>query len=610
MISTKSKDLLRISAFTLTIYLGFVLCCCQDVFAETELTNLDQYPSVKTIDFAADPVRENVPESSMMDPEYCIKFSKKMPDEYFGATVSQATDSVTGEVVDGIKLGYSTAGECGCIYRNMFQYRGNWIDVKTTYTNWVYQSKRMAFFAGGFARCRWKATSWMEMKNEFFMAGTNTPVEVKGFLIYNDIDNSQGLYFDPDEIDDIWTNSGGTYLGYKTIPANEDYVQNAVCSYRLSKEMLSIQSATNDDIDIEGESGYIPSEAAKTDFAVTFDAGVFHTCLIDNNLQGFNIMGITAEKIIPSSFPGENTPEVTKAVYDNDENNVTENTVRSWEGWTYRISAVVPVETEPGNFYDAFSLSDQIDPALTIKSIKISRGAEEDVTDKFNVSQDGNLVTVSAEKVDDEDFYGFEYHFEIEAGTKKSREEMIRENALDDDFITSYENTATVTYEDGNNEKDIDTNRADTIVKYETEADITITKKIKYADIYTKHGTASFIFKLDGQTVTGRKRTFNGQVTITEKYADENVDGNGNVKKTVTFHNVPEGEYTCSEYETLRFMPYEISDVSGGNVSGKTVRFKIDGKMPYGATFINQKKDWENYSDSSIVINRIGIGAN
>ena len=67
MISTKSKDLLRISAFTLTIYLGFVLCCCQDVFAETELTSLDQYPSVKTIDFAADPVRENVPESSMMN---------------------------------------------------------------------------------------------------------------------------------------------------------------------------------------------------------------------------------------------------------------------------------------------------------------------------------------------------------------------------------------------------------------------------------------------------------------------------------------------------------------------------------------------------------------
>lgn len=611
MMNTKLKTLLKIEAILLAICFGCSLCCSQDVIAETDATYLDQYPGIYKIDFSADPVRETFPEGSMVDPEYGIKFSKTVPDEYFGADVSQVTDSLTGEVIDGIRIGYNgTPGECGCIYRKMFQYRGNWVDVRTTYTNWNCQTRKMAFFSGGFAQYKWRATSRMETKNEFFIAGTDTPIEVKGFLVYYDVDNDQGLYFAPDEIEDIWTNSGGTYLGYKTIPANELYVQNPICSYQLSEEVLSVYSTTDEDIDMEGEASYTPGEAAKTDFALTFSASVLHTSLIDNNLQGLNMLNVSAKKIIPSSFPKENPSEVAKTVSDNDESDVTENTVRSWEGWTYRINAVVPIETEPGNFYDTFSIRDQIDPTLSIKSIKVFRGAGEDVTDKFNITQEGNLVRVSAESVHDVDFYGFEYHLEIEVGTVKTREEMLEENGLDENFTASFENTATVACTDGNGEKNSTTNSTNTNVKYETEADITITKVIKAADIYTEHGAASFIFKLDGQTVTGWKRTFNGQVTITEGYAEDNMDSNGNVKKTVTFHNVPEGEYTCSEYGTLRFKLYEIRDVSGGNASGKAVRFRIDDISPCRATFMNQKKDWNNYSDSSMVINRIGIGAN
>lgn len=292
------------------------------------LTPLDSYPGIKSFDFETQPRRENVQEELMVDPEYSIRLSKLDPDEYFGARVSQLNDPDTGHDIEGIALGTDgVKGGCGCIYRKMFQYRDKWVDVKTTYMDWSAYFSAYAFMAGGFARHRWRSVWWVEMKHEFFISGTDTPIEVKGFLEYDDVDNSQGLYLDMTEVEDMWVNSGGTTIGYKNIPGGVQYTQNNRAKYVVSRDMLCIQSMINDDVPPSGEAGYYSPAAAKTCFAFTFSGSVLHSCMVDDDIQGFNVMNVSAGKIIPSSVPEAGSNLVSKRVSDEDENEVISNSL-------------------------------------------------------------------------------------------------------------------------------------------------------------------------------------------------------------------------------------------------------------------------------------------
>ncbi|MCQ2546501.1 MAG: hypothetical protein MJ161_03005 [Clostridia bacterium] len=562
------------------------------------LTSLDRYPGVKTFDFSCQPQRENVSSGEMVDPEYSIRLSKLSPDEYFGARVSQINDTETGQSIDGIVLGVDgVKGKCGCIYRRMFQYRDKWIDVKTTYMDWSVYFAKSSFMAGGFAQHRWRSTWWVEMKHEFFISGTNTPVEVKGFLEYEDVDNSQGLYLDMSEIEDMWVNSGGTTIGYKNIPGGVQYAQNSRATYVVDRNMLCVQSMTNDDIPLPEEAGYSAVNAARTCFAFTFSGSSLHSCMVDDDIQGFNVMNVSGSKNIPSAVPGGGTDLVAKRVSDEDETEVTSNSLRNTEGWTYKVNAMVPPETEPGNFYDGFSFEDRIDSDLTVGEVRIIRGRDEDVTDLFDIYSENNVVVATALDTQNRDFYGYEYFMYIDVTLDRGKDEMLREEKLDDNFICTFLNTAHVFYADGNGQRNISTNETYTDVQYEIEADIIISKRIRAADNYPEHGIPSFLFRLQGESLSGKQITLNGCVTISP----------GETEGTLRFRNVPEGEYRCIEYESLRFEPESITEVSGGRVSGNEVIFTIDSTDVRRASFMNRKKSWSDYSDSNVVINRIGI---
>ncbi|MDO4177458.1 MAG: hypothetical protein Q4D99_08330, partial [Bacillota bacterium] len=531
------------------------------------LAPLDRYAGVKYFDFSVEPQRENVPESIMVDPEYSIRLSKLTPDEYFGANVSQLRDSVSGQNVDGIILGIDgVKGSCGCIYRKMFQYRDMWIDVKTTYMDWSVYSPRSSFMAGGFAQHRWRSTWWVEMKHEFFISGTSTPINIKGFMEYDDVDNSQGLYLDMDEVDDLWVNSGGTIIGYKNVPGNVQYVQNSRASYVVDRDMLCIQSMTDNDIAMAGGGGYSADEAAGACFAFTFSGSVIHTCMVDDESHGFNVMNVSDRKDIPSDIPEEGSNLVGKTVSDEDETNVESISLRNWEGWTYRINVSVPIETEVGNFYEGLTIEDQIDSDLTVNDVRIERGAGEDATELFEISEEDNVVRASALDTRDEEFYGYEYFMYIDVSLDRTKDEMIQENRLNENYASIFVNGATVKYTDDNGETNVDTNETETSAQYELEADVVISKEIRAADNYPRHGKPVFIFKLQGISLSGEEIELNGCVSIRA----------GETQGSVTFRNVPEGEYRCSEYETLRFEAESISNVSGGRVSGDEVLFTID----------------------------------
>ncbi|MCQ2545036.1 MAG: isopeptide-forming domain-containing fimbrial protein [Clostridia bacterium] len=600
MIVTRTK---RVAALVVIL---LCLCTCPGILGygavdASLLASLSSFPGVKAFDFTADPVRENVSASTMVGPEYSIKLTKEFPDEYFGVQTSQLRDGDSGETVTGLFMqrdgGTAAKGNCGCIYRNMFQYKGQWVDVKTTYVDWLCQVKKVAFMCGGFANCRWQALWYLEMKHEFFLAGTDTPVNVKGYLEYADMDNSQGMLLKPGEYDGIWVNSSETIIGYRNIQTNTDIVHNRTIVHQLDHDMLCIQSMTNDDYPAEGESNYNRQVAAKGTFAYTFSGSVIHTGIIDDDASGINIMNSSSKKHVPSALPQPGTADVAKKVSDQDETDVALNHVRSWQQWTYRIKAIVPLETEQGNMYDGFTISDSIDPGLIIQEVKVKR-VDEDVSELFEISTEDNVVTVEAANITDPSFYGCTYILEITVKTRETKEELTEQNLLNENLEKDYSNVALVTYTDGKGENEIETNLTSTIVQFERESDIAITKTIRNEDRYAEHGDEVFIFRLYGVTASGQEKEYNRAVTM-----DSNTE-------TVWFRNIPEGEYSCSEYDTFRFCPASITNVTGGRANGDTVDFTTGGEQTCSATFINIRKSWENYSDSSLKVNRIGLGNN
>lgn len=153
--------------------------------------SLEAYPGVKKFDYSTTPYRENLITSDMVDAEYSFKPSSKDVDEYFGNTRTYTTKD--GSKNKGFYLNENTKGKCGVRYNNLFQYDNIWIDVKTTYTNWSLKDSQKAFAAGGFCKIWWTNVKWLKMKHEFFIAGSNTPIQVKGFFTYIDVDDAQGL---------------------------------------------------------------------------------------------------------------------------------------------------------------------------------------------------------------------------------------------------------------------------------------------------------------------------------------------------------------------------------------------------------------------------------
>ncbi|MGN0701731.1 MAG: isopeptide-forming domain-containing fimbrial protein [Lentihominibacter sp.] len=573
------------------------------------LTSLQEYPGVKKFDYSAEPVRENVSPDVMVNPEYAITFNKTEPDEYFGASTVTTTNSVTGETVTGLRPSQGCVkGECGCIYRNMFRYRGMDIDVRTTYMDWNIQASRTCFIAGGFASYRWRNMWRVEMKHEFFKAGTETPVQVKGFLTYNDLDNSQGMCFADSEADDIWVNSGGTRIGYKSFSKGQEVRQNDSISWTASYDMVCIQAMTNEDIPSNvNDPDYSPELAAETDFSLTFSTDVLHTSLIDDDTSGLNILQVSSVKKIPSAFPGDSSTCVSKTVSDDNSSEAASNKVRSWEDWIYRIRVNVPPETEAGNRYDYFAITDDIYEGSKIEETKILCDGS-DAGDRFRIAVNGNRVTAAAVDTDTGEFYGHEYCLEIRVSMKYSRDEALGAGLLGTNYDLTVKNIAAAEYEDGNGKTDAASNETETEVLYEKAADIIITKKVKAKDLYPDHGRAVFLFNVSGETITGEKKEYNLQIAI-DGGTEEDISSGGSeyVTGTATVKGVPEGIYTCSEYDVLRFEPESITGISQGERKGDTVVFTIDSNENCRATFTNRKKFWGDYSHTGLAVNRIGL---
>lgn len=134
---------------------------------------------------------------------------------------------------------------------------------------------------------------------------------------------------------------------------------------------------------------------------------------------------------------------------------------------------------------------------------------------------------------------------------------------------------------------------------------ITLTKRIKASDINFKNGDPIFILKLTGTDYAGKSHTYYRQVRFDAATVKKNTGSDGYVSLSEVFKDIPMGDYVATEEETGR---YRLSTLTsqGGTVSGEHVTFNMTpDNDTYNATFTNFKYDWQYYTHTDVVDNKL-----
>jgi len=134
---------------------------------------------------------------------------------------------------------------------------------------------------------------------------------------------------------------------------------------------------------------------------------------------------------------------------------------------------------------------------------------------------------------------------------------------------------------------------------------ITLTKKIKAADIHFVHGNPTFIFALTGTDIHGQIHTYYDFVEFTVDYVRANTDSGGYVSMSVVFDGLMAGNYTASELKTMRYSLKSINSVVSGKVAGETVVFNLVNHKSGSAVLVNEKYDHSYNSHCDVVENVI-----
>lgn len=261
---------------------------------------------------------------------------------------------------------------------------GKWIDVDLVRTITGFEKYKgeegWIALGQGISSTAYVGLEEVKTHNVFYKAGTTTPIKIKSNVTLKDIDDSQYIAIKADKVVGQYV-SGDTKLNYK-----ED---NGTLIY-------ADKTGTNYD-----------SEAF-TCVAFTFESTTFDYTFGRVRAEGPS----NQEQYVGSGQNMFVVPPVppTKTVSDEDETDVTKNTVRDLgKSWTYSVSQPIS-QGIPKNFYfDKFIFKDTIEECMKIVSVKVeAEDADAEITDVtswFNISTAGNNVTATLKNPDASNFY-------------------------------------------------------------------------------------------------------------------------------------------------------------------------------------------------------------
>lgn len=286
-------------------------------------------------------------------------------------------------------------GRISATYPRSCYYNGTWVDVKVTATDWKKDggSNINMFFTGERPGVMVQNCSWIELKYDFYVAGTTTPISVKGYSTWKDIDFDQGIVLK----DGFLRNKASVYavdgaqtnLAYQTVNGNpyffDDHNSNA--TDEMPGHMITALY-----------------EGSTLKAVYTF---VRHTV----STTGGGAITNESDKYVPGPV------SIQKRVSDNDEKLVVEDTLNQSpeprkEGFSYTLTVTTAGETED-TYYMTYEITDPIDEALNVNAAGITITDEKGTNVKgwFDVSVSGSILRVNAKSsmLRNASFYGKVY---------------------------------------------------------------------------------------------------------------------------------------------------------------------------------------------------------
>ena len=224
----------------------------------------------------------------------------------------------------------------------------------------------------------------VKTNSTFYKAGTSEKVSLKSNVTLKDIDAHQYIGIKASKVDGQYVSSN-TKLSYKE--DNGTYIYYANYDNDYDSEDFTCAAFI-----FEGSS-----------FEYTFGRNIAEPTRHDQFVGSGQNM-VKFETVPPR-----------KSVSDNNETNVTSNTVEHFgQNWTYNIEQVIPTQIPEAHHYSGFQFEDQIESCMKINSVKViasNMEKEKDETSLFDIQTTGNKVTAKLKDAKGSaDFYKYGIH--------------------------------------------------------------------------------------------------------------------------------------------------------------------------------------------------------
>ncbi len=124
---------------------------------------------------------------------------------------------------------------------------------------------------------------------------------------------------------------------------------------------------------------------------------------------------------------------------------------------------------------------------------------------------------------------------------------------------------------------------------------LTVAKRIKISDIVFEHGNPTFTFHVEGRDVSGGAHSYFKTIAFNQEYVERYLadhPGADYVEASVSFVDIPAGEYTVSEVETNRYETETVT-VTNGTVEGTGAKFVFSDTNPDGEAVFTNRKNYQ-----------------
>ena len=495
------------------------------------------------------------------------------------------------------------------IYSNVGEYQGQIVDLKVTVPLWgavnknhvgkdktkitpcvLFYKDRIAFNTISVGAVRFRF--------EFLKHNTNQQIYPKGHVTAVDLDAGQGIRtYDDWGVDHMYLRKGYDYL-----VATTGTTTNGT-AYREVKSREDSGSLNNDDV-----KGW-----CQLDFNGSFTINWLAQDSWKNSTGAQNAFYLSTGQSVGKYEPNPG-PEKRVGNENASFDSMARHTFTA-DDPPYEITEgkkfdyVIKQRVLPGN-YSSFELKDSLDSCLKFRSASVVTALGNDVTHFFNIENKSNTIVFRADTgflKTDEAYNDVTYYFRIKVQAGSNQEIDAHNHYKKSKEFYSIVNMASRTIISDKMQDTQSTNeswvKGNTLL---TDGEITVTKKIKEADITWAHGNPVFRFRVTGKDQKGLTHVYEQYVEFEPgKYT---VSG-GDAILSCSFKGIQAGRYTISELPTLRYQFESITaDTANVSISDKTgIAVIAQNQQKAAVTFKNKKTRYDCYSHTDVITNTIPV---